>query len=162
MVTGSPKFTGSHFGDKGRAQWAVTNQFPPRLPSASKPGLTPSPACPLLPAGPAAYRAHTPVCSGVGRGLAQGRGPGAGSRGGAQGCPVARRPRPSSLARCSGPAKLSSLSAVTRRLPRAPRRLRSSSLRRTAAPCPAPPRPAAAGPLLSAGRSRPSACPPGL
>lgn len=96
-----------------------------------------------------------------GRGLSQGRG----SR-----RPVvqAAPPRPPALPALSALERRGAVqlfSAGAGRLPRAPRRLRARSLRRSPAQRPAgpaPPRPAAARPLLPAGRSRPSGCPPGL
>lgn len=96
-------------------------------------------------------------------------GGGACPRGGARGAPWSRRPRPALPRSPRSPrwsaAELSSFSVPEPAACLAHRAASAPGLRRSPAQRPAgpaPPCPAAARPLLPAGRSRPSGCPPGL
>lgn len=134
----------------GRPQWAVDRSVPASATTCTK------------------ARADCNLCrlaahSRLGRtesahGRAEWKG-GAWPRGGAQGRPVGQggpAPRLPPALRCSRAVKLSSLSAGTGRLPRAPRRLRALSLCCTPArarPRPAPPRPVHCSPRAGAGQA---------
>lgn len=155
MTTSSPAYIQGVTLWDGGAQQAVDSPFLFSLRSISKPGTAASPTSSPLPSGPGTRSPHTHE-QWVGRGLSQGRGPGA---------PVARAapPPPSALPalwrRGAVQPQCRSQPPPARTAP--PPRLVPAPLARPA-PGPAPPRPAAAGPLLPAGGSRPSGCPPGL
>lgn len=133
------------WGERNRQS---TAQFPSRLPTASKPGLAPSPARPQLHAGRGAKRPHTGAqCGGAGPV------PGAGPRGAPwPGGPSPSLPRPGAPAPRSCPASV-------------PEPAASRAHRAASAPCPcaarpprawprpAPPRPVHCSPRAGAGQA---------